>query len=85
MLQMQGKGTRKIVTRHGSLKRGEVLESTGEAEGFIMLAGGPLAAAVIGARLIPMKALHHQACVMVRFFYLHKLASWLSKSKIKKK
>lgn len=61
MLQMQGKGTRKIVTRHGSLKRGEVLESTGEVEGFIMLAGGLLAVAVNGAQLIQVKALHHQA------------------------
>lgn len=61
MLQLQGKGTRKIVTRHGSLKRGEVLESTGEVEGFIMLAGGLLAVAVNGAQLIQVKALHHQA------------------------
>ncbi len=47
LLQMQGKGTRKITTRLGSMRRGKI---TGEAKVFIMLAGG-----------LVVKALHHQA------------------------
>lgn len=47
--------------RCGRTKRGEVLESTGKAEGFIMLARGLLAVAVNVAQIIRVKAPHRQA------------------------
>lgn len=67
LLQLQGKGTRKITTRHWSMKRREVLESTVEVEVFIMLVGGPVAVTVNRAQMIQMEPLHHQVWVMVSF------------------
>lgn len=59
MLQMQGKGTREIMTKHGSVKRRGVLKSTGKAK-------APGGTGVNGAPMVLMKALHHQTSVMVK-------------------